>query len=118
MLDLKSEMRETKLRRFIVKNYKFIPALLKIKQADFSACKDDLSKAPSVERWEKLIEKMKGDGTPFSVKDLAVTAEDLKNLGYEGKALGDIIKKLFDASVLNPLLNNKTKLLRMAEQGI
>jgi hypothetical protein len=67
MLDLKKEMREVKVRRFIVKNYPFIPKLLLAKQADFSACKDDLSLAPTVERWQGIIEKMKEQGAKLII---------------------------------------------------
>lgn len=118
MLDLNCDMRETKIRRFIVDNYSYISPLLKVKQADFTACKDDLSKAPSVAKWENIIEKMKKDGTPFTVKDLKITADDLIMLGFEGKAIGDVFHKLFDTAVLNPEFNKRETLLKIAAHSI
>lgn len=118
MLDLNCDMRETKIRRFIVDNYSYISPLLKVKQADFTACKDDLSKAPSVAKWENIIEKMKKDGTPFTVKDLKITADDLITLGFEGKAIGDVFHKLFDTAVLNPEFNERETLLKIAAHSI
>lgn len=110
MLDLKGDMRENKLRRFIVGNYGYIPPLLELMQADYSACKDDTGKAPTVARWESLIDAMKSDGTPFSYSDLKISSEDLINMGYKGKEIGKELERIFDMTVLDPSLNNEEKL--------
>lgn len=118
MLDLKSDMRESKLRRFIVENYSLIPQLLKLKQADYSACKDDMKKAPSVKRWEDLIAVMKKDGTPFCYADLNISSTQLMQMGFKGKEIGKILEKIFDMTVLNPLLNTEEKLATIAKDNI
>ena len=117
MLDIKNDVKESKLRRFIVENYKFIPQLLMVKQADFSGSKDDLSKAPTVDKWEKLIEKMRSDGTPFCLKELNITSNELQALGYNGKALGDVMNELNVMAILNPTLNENTALVKIATRN-
>ena len=111
MLDLKREMREVKVRRFIVKNYPFIPKLLLAKQADFSACKDDLSIAPTVQRWQGIIEKMKEEKLPFSIKELAVNGEDLIKAGVPKKQIGKTLQNLLDLVVGGEKQNEKQTLL-------
>ena len=118
MLDMKKDVREIKLKRFIVKNYEYIYKLLALKQADYSACKDDLSVCPTVARWTTLIEKMKADGTPFSLKDLKITANDLMELGYKGESIGKELKKLLDITIEKPSLNNRERLLIKASDDL
>lgn len=114
MYDMKTEVREVKLKKFIIKNYEYIYKLLALKQADYSACKDDLSTCPTVKRWTSLIEKMKTDGTPFSLKDLKITAKDLVAIGYKGESISKELKKLLELAIENPLLNERKKLLYKA----
>ena len=115
MLDMEENVRESNLRRFFVKNYALLPPLMKVCQADFSGSKDNLSKAPTVKRWEKLLSVMKEDGTPFSVADLKIGAEDIISLGGEGKKIGEIMNVLFDECVIEPQKNNAEKLKKRAE---
>ena len=77
MYDLSCLAREGKIRKFIVEHYGVIDDLLALKQADYSACKDDLSKAPCVKKWESVIEKMKSESVPFTLKQLAVRGDEL-----------------------------------------
>ena len=43
MYDFDCKTGENKLRKFFINNYDILKELLLVKQADFSACKDDLS---------------------------------------------------------------------------
>ena len=60
--------------RFIVKNYEYLEELMLLKQADYSACKDDLSPAPTVVKMRAILENMKAEGVPFTLKELSVRA--------------------------------------------
>ena len=111
MKDLDGKMGENKVKKFIIKNYKLIPKLYLLKQADFSACKDDLSICPTIIKWKKIEEDMKREGVPFSVKELKITATDLINLGYKGKDIHETLDKLLNLCIENPKLNVKEKLL-------
>ena len=117
MLDIKSDMRDSKIKLFIVKNLKYYEKLLKVKQADYSACKDDLSVCPTVEKWQKLYLEMKKNGVPFSIKDLHISAKELIESGFLGVEVGKTLKFLLEICVLNPEFNQKQKLLQLALQN-
>lgn len=116
MLDLDCKMRESKVRLFIVKNYQYLKELFLVKQADFSACKDVCDTAPTISKWQNILDKMKNDGTPFTLKELNITANDLIELGFNGKQIGEKLQWLFEQAVLNPALNQKEKLINTAKK--
>ena len=118
MFDVKEDMRESKIRRLIIENYKYFDDLINLKIADYRACKDQTGEPQTTVRWKNLREKMEKDGTPFNIGDLKVSANELINLGFKGKKLGDELKKLFWVCVLNPDFNQKDKLLKMAEKSL
>ena len=116
MLDMDLKMRATKVRKFIVENYSLLDKLLKLKQADYSASKDDLKVCPTITKWKQELAKMKAEGVPFSLKDLKITANQLMEMGIRGNQLGETLKTLFYKVLENPKLNTQTKLLEMASK--
>ena len=52
----------------------------------------------------------------FSLKDMDIDGNDVKNLGYKGKEIGNILKYLFDKVMENPKINEKTKLLEIIKR--
>lgn len=115
MLDLDCTMGEGKIRKFLVKNNAYIEELFNLKQADFKAGKECEGIAPTIIKWRGILEKMQKDGTPFDYKDLKITAVDLMQIGYKGKAIGKTLGELFDFCVLNPEQNQKQILVNKAE---
>lgn len=116
MLDLDLSETETAVRVFIVKNFKSVFRLLELKQADYSAGKDDFSVCPTCAKWQSIYEKMKTDGTPFSLKELKISAERLIEIGFRGKAVGEELSALWAAAIKNPALNEETALTEIAER--
>ncbi len=114
MEDLDCKERERKVRCFIAENYPLIPQLLLLKQADYSASKDDTSESPTVKRWREILEKMQSDGTPFSVKDLKITAKDLIEAGYSGDEIGKELNKLLELCRESPAKNDAKLLAKKA----
>lgn len=114
MYDLNCETSENKLRRFLVRNYAVMDELLLLKQADFSGCKDDLSPAPTVVRWKKLLAQMKAERVPFSLKELAVNGQDLLDAGLPPLVLSQILQRLLDHTAIYPSENEKERLCRLA----
>ena len=94
----------------------YFEKLLELKQADYSAGKDDFSVCPTVKKWRDIREKMVADGTPFSLKELKISAEELSALGYCGKSLGRELKRLLNYARENPSRNDRETLLRLAEK--
>ncbi|MBQ8658428.1 MAG: CCA tRNA nucleotidyltransferase [Clostridia bacterium] len=116
MYDFDCKTGESKLRRFLVAHAPLLPALMQVKQADYSGCKDDPSPCPTNVKWQKLLEKMHAEKVPFSLKDLRVTGKDLIDKGVPAPRVSEILNKLLSQIALIPKDNEKSKLLKLALQ--
>ncbi len=116
MYDLRCDAKENKVRKFIIANYGLLEKLLLLKQADFSACKDDLSTAPSVSKFRKIINDMQKENAPFCLNQLNVRGDDLLNCGIPPKRVGEVLFKLQNDCAVKIVANNKITLLRRAEK--
>jgi tRNA nucleotidyltransferase (CCA-adding enzyme) len=115
MYDFDCRTKENKIRRAIVDNYDILDDLLLIKQADYSACKDDLSPAPGVVKWQNIIKTMQKEGAPFTVKQLKIKGNELIGAGISPNQTGKTLKYLLGECVIHPALNEKGKLLSLAK---
>lgn len=116
MYDLRGDARENKVRKFIVKNYDCIEELLLLKQADYSACADDMSEAPVVGKFKKIMAKMKEENIPFTIKELDVRGDELIKSGCPKELTGQILENLLIACVQGVVPNEKGKLLNYAQK--
>lgn len=116
MQDMEGNMKESKVRRFIVTNYGYLDKLFCLMQADFMAGLDKTEKCPQVIKWQKIYEKMKLDGTPFDKKDLKITAKDLLSLGFCGEEIGKTLDELFYLAVISPEKNDYDKLIAICKK--
>ena len=114
MYDFDCKTKENKLRRFFVTHYELLPSLLQIKQADFSACMDDTSIAPTVQKWQEILQKMREEHAPFTLKELALSGKDLLELPIPAPRIADTLKKLLLHTAVNPKDNEKARLLQLA----
>lgn len=114
MYDTRCDARESKVRRFIVRNYAVLEKLLALKQADYSACRDDTDVAPCVAKWRKIEEKMKSEGAPFTLRQLEVRGNELIGAGISPDKTGKTLLKLLDECAMNPALNEKERLINLA----
>ncbi len=114
MYDFDCKTGTNKLRRFLVRNHDILEDLLAVKQADFSACKDDLSPAPTVVKWKKIYAQMQAENTPFRLGELAVNGNHLLAVGIPPKYLTEIFQKLLDYTAVCPRDNEKNRLTRIA----
>lgn len=114
MYDFDCQARENKLRRFFVVHHELLPELLLVKQADFSACTDDLSVAPTVVKWTRLLEKMQSEGVPFTLKQLAIGGRELLAIGIPPHRVSSVLEALLKHTATNPADNTKQRLLRLA----
>ncbi len=115
MLDF-SCVKEVKIRRLIADNLEFIQDLISLKNADARACRDLDINFSGYDRFIAIFNQMKTDGTPFSLTDLKISSHELMELGYKGKELGEIRKKLRGLCVDNPSLNSREILIKMAKK--
>ncbi len=118
MVDLKGDMSENKLRRFIVAHSAVMKDLIALKYAD---CRATTGHDAENLRIDRLYREMRTDGTPFSLADLPVDGNDAERAGLKGKAVGEALKLLFDEAVVNPSLRDRARatefLLRRAKAG-
>lgn len=114
MYDYDLKTKENKLRKFIVSHYDIFAALLLVKQADYSACKDNLSPAPCVIRLKNLEAKMRAEHVPFSLKELAVRGNEIAPLLPSPRYVGATLNELLLHCAMIPSDNVKERLLRLA----
>ena len=113
MVDLKCDMGKNKVKWFIVNNRQYFDKLLLLKQADFSACKDDLSISPSVIRWQNIYSEMVKEKIPFSTKDLNITASEIVKFGVLSKDVGKTLNALLKKVIFGEVPNIREKLLKI-----
>ncbi|MGN0806056.1 MAG: CCA tRNA nucleotidyltransferase [Candidatus Coproplasma sp.] len=118
MYDLSCAASENKVRKFIVNHFEVIDELLMLKQADYSACKDDLSVAPCVKKWRKIIEDMKEEGVPFTLKQLAIRGNELIEAGICGGQVGKTLNFLLEQAAMGCVPNQREKLLQFAIKNV
>ena len=114
MYDLLGDTSEKKLKKFLVTHIDILDDLLALKQADFSACKDDTSVAPCVVRWSAVFDDMKKDGVPLSVKELAVRGDELIKEGVPPALTGKTLFYLLKECAAGNIQNDRVKLLKQA----
>ena len=116
MVDIDLSMRKSKVRKFIVKNYQYLELLFHLKQADFMGSKEQGGEASTIEKWRKILDEMKADNTPFSIKELKISAKELMEIGFLGKEIGKEIEALFNLCIDNPEKNQKEELIKQAKR--
>ncbi|MBQ2701863.1 MAG: CCA tRNA nucleotidyltransferase [Clostridia bacterium] len=115
MYDFDCKTGENKLRKFFVSNFDLLEDLLFLKQADFTACKDDTMVAPTCKKWKNLLSKMQEENVPFSVKDLALSGKDLLEI-LPPEQIATTLKELLLHVAVHPNENKKERLLKLARR--
>jgi hypothetical protein len=107
---------DSAVRRFIIRaGEENLAGLCKLRMADAYAAAgnepDPGSLLPLMERVEKILSSREA----LSLKDLAVSGDDLKAAGIRpGKAMGLILRELLDTVIDDPALNSRERLLEIA----
>jgi putative nucleotidyltransferase with HDIG domain len=116
MYDFNCQTSENKLRRFFVEHAPLLEDLMKIKQADFSGCMDDVSVCPTNQKWVALLDKMHKENIPFSLKELAVSGKELWDSGIAQNRLSEVLHTLLLHVATNPTDNKKSRLIRLSKK--
>ncbi|MDE6372941.1 MAG: HD domain-containing protein [Clostridia bacterium] len=114
MYDLSCEASENKVRKFIVAHLDILDDLLLLKQADYSACKDDLSPAPCVAKWKKIYSRMLSEGVPLNLKQLNVRGDDLIGAGICPNQTAKTLEFLLGECAIGNVPNERERLIRYA----
>lgn len=114
MYDFRNDAKENKVRKFIVENIDIFDKILCIKQADYSACKDDFGTAPSVKKLNTIHQKMVEEGLPFTLRELDIKGNDLLDMGFPPQEVGTTLEKLLLDCSIKLVANQKDKLCTRA----
>lgn len=106
MTDMRGDMRESKLRRFVAENADIIDDLTQLIIADAKATGNyiDLDKCLRIKR---LYDKMKREGIPLSLGELAIDGRDVMEYGYRGEQVGKVLEELFSLVLRGEKPNNR-----------
>lgn len=116
MYDTRLDARENKIKKLIVKNLNIFDKLLLLKQADYSACKDDLSVAPCVVKWKNIYNKMIEQGVPLSLKQLNIKGDEIIALGVPKQNTSKILEELLINCVSGSVKNDRQKLISYVQK--
>ncbi len=118
MYDVDCKARESKIRRMIVSNRDIFFKLAELKQADFSACRDDLSEAPVISKWREIYQNMVSEGVPFNLRELRVKGDELIAAGIPRAKCGAVLDRLLLECAALPQLNERNKLIITAKRVV
>ena len=114
MYDIRCDAKLGKARKFIVKNFALFDKILMLKQADYSACKDETDTAPFVEKYKKILSVMKSEGVPFTLKELKLKGDALLKAGFAPAEVGKTLENLLYDCSTGQVENQTEKLLSRA----
>lgn len=115
MTDMRGDMRESKLRRFVAKNADIIDDLTELIIADARAACGNADREKCL-RIARLRDKMQNEGVPFGVGELAINGNDVMAFGYKGEEIGKVLHELFDLCLRGEKKNERKILLDMLEK--
>ena len=118
MYDLRGDAREYKVRKFIINNYDIYDKIIKIKQADYSACMDDVGEAPSVKKLNTVREKMQKEGIPFTLGELNIKGDELQRLGFAPGSVGKALWALLYGCAAGEVKNSHDALAAYAARAL
>ena len=95
--------------------------LLNVRRADIKA-QADINQGTRLQKIDNIgyiLEEVLQDDECFSLKDLAVNGKDLITIGYKsGKEIGEVLNDLLDSVISGENINEKEKLLEIAERRL
>ena len=115
MTDMRGDMRESKLRRFVAKNADIIDDLTELVIADARAACGNADREKCL-RIARLRDKMQKEGVPFGVGELAINGNDVMAFGYKGEEIGKVLHELFDLCLRGEKKNERKILLDILEK--
>lgn len=115
MTDMRGDMRESKLRRFVANNADIIDDLTELIIADARAACGNADREKCL-RIARLRDKMQKEGVPFGVGELAINGNDVMAFGYKGEEIGKVLNELFDLCLRGEKKNERKILLDILEK--
>ena len=109
---------DSAVRRFLKRvGEENVEDLFMLRIADASSNPSTAFKPEEITELQKHISRVRQEDMALKITDLDINGEDLKNIGIEpGKKMGDVLNKLLDMVIEDPLLNTREKLLEEARR--
>ncbi|KKP54786.1 MAG: PolyA polymerase [candidate division WS6 bacterium GW2011_GWB1_33_6] len=109
---------DSAVRRFIRRvGEENIEDLFKLRIADATSNPNSAFKPDEITELQKHISKVRQEDMAIKIEDMEINGEDLKALGVEpGRKMGEILNRLLDIVIEDPLMNTKEKLLEEARR--
>ena len=117
MFDINNNTKESKCRRFIANNLDIFDDMLALFEAD-SIGTGYYDGSRTADKLRDIYAKMLEEKAPMSIKELAIDGNDLKALGFDGKAVGQVLKDIWDLALRGCVANQKDALLDIAKRRI
>ncbi len=117
MFDVNGNTKESKCRRFIANNLDIFDDMLALFEAD-SIGTGYFDGSRTADKLRKVYAEMIEEKVPISIKELAVDGNDLKALGFDGKAIGQILNEIWDLALRGCVANKKDALLDVVKRMI
>ena len=110
---------EEGVRRAVVQlTPRLFPVFLQVKRSDIRGQNPEVQadKLDYMDKVEEIYHRVVDRGDCLSLKELALTGNDLIGMGFQrGAQIGDILGKLFDEVLQDPSLNTKEYLMERAK---
>ena len=109
---------DSAVRRFLKRvGEENVEDLFKLRIADASSDPSTAFKPEEVTELQKHISRVRQEDMVLKITDLDINGEDLRGIGIEpGKKMGNVLNKILDMVIEDPLLNSKEKLLEEARR--
>ena len=112
-----SQWSDSAIRRFLNRvGEENVEDLFKLRIADATSNPNSPFQPEEITQLQKHISEVRAKDMALKISDLDISGEDLKGIGIQpGPQMGDILKKLLDVVIEDPLMNTKEKLLDEAK---
>lgn len=107
-----------KIRKFVAKEgINFVEKLIKIQYADIAAQSNYKynEKVENIKIFNEKCNEVFNDKTAITLKELNISGNELINIGFVDKEIGDTLKILYNEALMNPNINSNNKLLSKAK---
>ncbi len=111
MFNVQGNTKKSKCRVFIADNFEYFDDFVRLRRADGLATNPENYDDTKVQAMIELKNQMLSSGMPITIKDLPISGNDLLELGYQGKEIGELLCKIRLWILQNGKLPTKEEIL-------
>lgn len=111
MFNVQGNTKKSKCRVFIADNFEYFDDFVRLRRADGLATNPENYDDTKVQAMIELKNQMLSSGMPITIKDLPISGNELLELGYQGKEIGELLCKIRLWILQNGKLPTKEEIL-------